>query len=1016
MKENKPIVASIQPKFIGKKDIYKKQSKFGWQNVELSHADFEGCLKKGYAHGHQWHEGTRLSDNFMASTVISVDFDKGNIKLDTLLDNPFIKQSASFVYTSSSHSEVNHRFHVLFVLPSRAVSIEDLKIINRGIYKKLANSFQFANYTDIVDTSVDNPASFLFGSPNSIRLSQEVFLTFKQMDEIRKLGVNTFSQVKEASDKPPAISKFIDAKMQVQQPNSKYISLDLLNIKDRIRCPFHIPDKHASAFVIESGNKVRGIHCRTCNKSWFTGPTPPEKYDFFKIDELIRRNSGQINSNYKFQGIAEIFPEVDANPYKSNYHVTNKKHLESIPTNSGIHLIKSPKGSGKTTALINLVINAKFKPSIFEKKGRIPVILIGHRQALIREMSEKLGLTCYLDSGSSDRWLKLEQVDGKLAYRSQKPREYAICLDSLHSRMRLDAEDYPIVIIDESEQEFSHLLSDSMEHPYKNFETLATLIGRASHVYCLDADLGEITVDGILNCLKINRQRNSYNSVIDSTEHNSSIHFHLNEYKKPAGKLNIISQQFEIYGQIISSIKNNKKCFVTSNSKKIAETLYLSISKQFPDKKFLCITSNNSGDENIRDHVKNIKETVLEYDAVFSSPSLGTGIDITYPDNAEIVDCVYGIFLNSVNTHFDIDQQLARVRHPKEVNVWISNKNTEHITNSSIIRQDLLDEYDIAPEIRTIDQDGIVYSNNEHSFLNLLSKIRQIRYESQNNFRENFISYKKWQGWNIYEPSLNEDMYKLGKIIHSSGTKQLKMNYQEQILNARLISEKECFDISLKRQKNDPKDPISSPEKTLLEKYWLQKTYKCEVTKELLDLDKNGQFRKALQIYETLVHDEIELIKSKRDISTSAILNTKSNVIKAMHNIEQAYALKKAFVAAGIYKNGKFLPDAKWSQNSLSEFILLCKDNYYKAEISRLFNIDIGQKNLSNRASRQLTNFLQLAGLTGVQVTKNRGDGKSFSSYSICPKRLKLINEITARRIQVNSLDGKQAIDNEDEF
>jgi hypothetical protein len=135
-----------------------------------------------------------------------------------------------------------------------------------------------------------------------------------------------------------------------------------------------------------------------------------------------------------------------------------------------------------------------------------------------------------------------------------------------------------------------------------------------------------------------------------------------------------------------------------------------------------------------------------------------------------------------------------------------------------------------------------------------------------------------------------------------------------------------------------------------------------------------------------------------------------------MHNIEQAYALKKAFEAAGIYKNGKFLPDAKWSQNSLSEFILLCKDNYYKAEISRLFNIDIGQKNLSNRASRQLTNFLQLAGLRGVQVTKNRGDGKSFSSYSICPKRLKLINEITARRIQVNSLAGKQAIDNEDEF
>ena len=43
---------------------------------------------------------------------------------------------------------------------------------------------------------------------------------------------------------------------------------------------------------------------------------------------------------------------------------------------------------------------------------------------------------------------------------------------------------------------------------------------------------------------------------------------------------------------------------------------------------------------------------------LLGSPSIGTGIDITFPDGECRVDRVFGFFSPFVNTHTDIDQQL----------------------------------------------------------------------------------------------------------------------------------------------------------------------------------------------------------------------------------------------------------------------------------------------------------------------------------------------------------------------
>ena len=98
-------------------------------------------------------------------------------------------------------------------------------------------------------------------------------------------------------------------------------------------------------------------------------------------------------------------------------------------------MVRSPKGSGKTTRLRQLLIDAK------------SILLIGHRRALIRHTCERLGLHCYLDD-----WPEPDMV--------RHPR-YGICLDSL-TKIPAKAS-FDVVVLDELEQVLAHFLAETMD-------------------------------------------------------------------------------------------------------------------------------------------------------------------------------------------------------------------------------------------------------------------------------------------------------------------------------------------------------------------------------------------------------------------------------------------------------------------------------------------------------------------------------------------------------------------------
>jgi hypothetical protein len=224
----------------------------------------------------------------------------------------------------------------------------------------------------------------------------------------------------------------------------------------------------------------------------------PTKDHFGYFDKIVNEYANSTNTHFQYEGLAQYDHDLECSMGKSNFHLTNTNWFGINDPLPGIHLIKSPKGTGKTHALTEIVnsfkqerIRKKFKL----KKGR--TVLIGHRQTLIRESAQKLGLECYLDTGDYDT----QSFYWGRKLLTRKPKYYAICLDSLHSRILLRHEQYDVVIIDESEQVFAHFLSEHMAHPTSNFDILSGMIKNAKFVFCLDADLDQITLSGVMSCL-----------------------------------------------------------------------------------------------------------------------------------------------------------------------------------------------------------------------------------------------------------------------------------------------------------------------------------------------------------------------------------------------------------------------------------------------------------------------------------------------------------------------------------
>lgn len=906
--------------------------------VDWSVNELADAVSRGFAFCPQFHGGRRQSGNFKASGYLAVDVDHG-LTLDAAQASEFYQDYASLLYTTASHTSHAHRFRVIFELEAPMKEPDRMKAALTGLISKFGG-----------DQSCTDACRIFFGSVGCVPVLQNKRLPPEVVEELitrgREAAVRTDNRNDKNAPQITVASRLqLPADTKVQTEVGVWASLKDLPERTRVYCPQHV-DNHASAFTLRSRSDVPGVHCKACNATFFLSRPEgytPYRYDFdYSWNRVLNLSYeeysayGDDNGNVDISEVrggnvkvsAVRYLEFDEVPVIMHPKLSRKvkpprditSYVEYGPEapNWDITFVKSPKGSGKTEWLRHLVE--------MHKSAGNTVLLIGHRRTLINSTAERLGMTYYLhvpqlpqgpratkssysdifgeedephDASAEERTFDtIEAIGG---YNQPTPL-YAICLDSLPARLEPRQDKYEIIIIDEVEQVFSHLLSRTLKPTRR--EVLIHLrhyLRAAKSLYLLDADLNRVTVEVVDSLLDDDRQRRWQALINLPSAENRVLHFY-EAYRKDV-----------LIGELVAALLRGERCFVATNSRswtdKLAPQLAKSCRRTISS---IVISSSNSHTPEIQRFIRDIKTEALKYQLIVTSPSMGTGIDITFDGGQQLIDTVFGFFETRINTHFDIDQQLSRVRNPKRINVWIAPETYAFECDPAVIESEIAVMQDEFNELLDISPDGekIFRKNDtvEALYATIYASVSANRRASMNDLRQNFISLRQSTGWSIVFEAGVPELSRAGREVQVARKAAAEEARLERLLNAKQLSSSD--NSHLKKQKEEK---LTEGERDAIERYYIESFYLSDVTLDLLRNDDNGALRRAVRMYQLLTSSDETLRQMDRDDDPDLFLDSSKRLMKKGLLVE-------LFTTAGIFDDGTFDVGVEVSGAGLQKF------------------------------------------------------------------------------------------------
>ncbi|MBW4644081.1 MAG: DUF3854 domain-containing protein [Goleter apudmare HA4340-LM2] len=341
----------------------------------------------------------------------------------------------------------------------------------------------------------------------------------------------------------------------------------------------------------------------------------------------------------------------------------NVAYLGEIPfPTSGLVGVKSAKGTGKTTGLKTVVNQAKTRNQ--------PVLLITHRIQLGRFLCEKIGINWGIAKEERKTSEPLKQFPiPYVPYPT--PHSFGLCVDSI---WKLNPKDWQgaIIILDEVEQSLWHLLNSNTCKQkrvkiLKIFQQLiSTVLTTGGLVIAQDADLSDVSLEYLqgLSGIKLT-------PWVLVNQWQPKRGWDVTFYDSP--------NPTPLIHQLELDLIAGRKCYVTTDSRTgrySCETIerYLKerlekLRREFPHTLVISSHTTNTPGHAAVDFVADINEKIIEYDTVFVTPSIGTGISI----DVQHFDRVYGIF-QGVIPDSEARQALARVRDDVPRVVWCAKR------------------------------------------------------------------------------------------------------------------------------------------------------------------------------------------------------------------------------------------------------------------------------------------------------------------------------------------------------
>jgi hypothetical protein len=952
-----------------------------WENVELPLDEFIKIVTvDGVAFCAQLN-GSRSNKNYSCTNLVSIDVDAGTT-IKEVLEDEFAKHHLTFYYTTVNHTVEENRFRLGFILERDITDPAEYVAIKRALGLKFCG-----------DPSTFDASRISYGNRSA---GYEVFrgsIPCNEIDELIELGrtaptiSETDSITRDFNTGTRRCTKKLPRDFEAQTKAGLLTRLVDLNEQTQIHCRFH-KDGNASAFTNKNSRGSTYMFCIVCRTTWWVESEKEEAirthddYEFVKVIKEVREHVKQRAESRSFP--EHIDPEKFPLLGTSSIEIVNSQYLEVEGLHNGLTLIRSPKGSGKTESLTeiirNLVVSKDFRtledaenvdsddaPRSYHSNYKI--LLIGHRQALIRQLCNRLGLNCYLD-------------DDKFDYQEVKRRRkrYGVCLDSLWKVKEID---YDLVVIDECEQVLAHLLSDTMKRRESIYSMLRYVICSATNVVALDADLGWTSY------LTLTEMRGI---TTPTAAKDNRLWLIINEHIADKSPIEIYSSKEDLIGRMMMDVAENKKLFVAANSKRLVERLHAAIKDKFGEGVSFAVTSANSRTDEAQYNIMNFTETYETYNVVLCSPSLGTGIDITFEGHEQIVDCCYGFFESLINTHLDIDQQIRRVRHPKNVRVWLSPRTFDFETEFGVIKRQLLVDQIIANTFVGFDpvKREQIY-NETDPFLTMATHIVSDQRRSQNNLKKNFIDYKIKTGWIPTLVAKNDAFADQGTEFLALGKKLDDEAYAKQILNAKPIT-KDQFD-QIKENLDDD-SPLSE------ESYWsfrrmsLEAFYQSPLSEGIIHNDNRGELRIQFKLFAAVTNTEL-LNEINKQIRAKYSNNAKTIPFDRIKESDAKIALMHTLLSSTpAFRDGHFDLTSIYTMSDLTEFIRTCKK--LSAYVQGQFNHPL-RSDLVSKPTTQLHWFLKMVGLSTIKSTKKIGKDKIYQ-YMIDPDSYNTMVELRTLR------------------
>jgi hypothetical protein len=315
---------------------------------------------------------------------------------------------------------------------------------------------------------------------------------------------------------------------------------------------------------------------------------------------------------------------------------------------SGILILSSPKGTGKTKAIVERI----------QSDDR--VIALGHRIALMRNLCDRMGLDYRRD---------LDEFQGQALNTSGLTHRIGLCVDSLG---RINPEEFRdgILVIDEFMQVLRHLLlSKTCNEDGKRAFLLSRfqeVIRAAKLIILADADAADIGI----------------NYIRDLRDQPTPIYLIQNTYCPESFPVKFLqdTQEDLVIDRILQDLIAGKRIFIATDSINASEALSAVMTQTKPQAQGLLINSKTSSNPDQRTFITNPNQEIYHYDWVIATPSLTTGVSIEVPH----IDVIYGLFYGVI-TDADAAQALNRVRDNVPRIVWCpkQGKNFHSLTNST---------------------------------------------------------------------------------------------------------------------------------------------------------------------------------------------------------------------------------------------------------------------------------------------------------------------------------------------